>query len=56
LEFARNEIDRVFGSGYAAAHPDVVASVTTSAAMGDTELSALREQLVIRTSRLRRKR
>jgi hypothetical protein len=27
LQFARNEIDRVFGAGYAAAHSDVVAAV-----------------------------
>lgn len=33
LQFARNEVDRVFGAGYAAAHPEVVASVMTSAAI-----------------------
>ena len=33
LQFARDEIDRVFGSGYAAANPNVVASVMASAAL-----------------------
>lgn len=33
LQFARDEIDRVFGSGYAASHPDVVAAVMQSAAI-----------------------
>src|SRR5262249_21056616 len=32
LQFARDEIDRVFGSGYAAAHPEVVAAGMGSAA------------------------
>jgi len=32
LEFARDEIDRVFGTGYAAANPHVVAAVMASAA------------------------
>ena len=32
LEVVRREIDRVFGDGYAAAHPDVVAAVVQSAA------------------------
>jgi hypothetical protein len=31
LEVARNEVDRVFGRGYAATHPDVVAAVLTCA-------------------------
>ena len=38
LQFARDEIDRVFGDGYAAAHPDAVAAVMTSAA---TDFAAL---------------
>jgi hypothetical protein len=29
LQFGRDEIDRAFSQGYAAANPDVVASVTT---------------------------
>jgi hypothetical protein len=33
LQFARDEIDRVFGEGYAAAHPDVVAAVMISASL-----------------------
>jgi hypothetical protein len=33
LEFARDEIDRVFGPGYAAAHPDVVSAVMISASL-----------------------
>jgi hypothetical protein len=33
LEFARHEVDRVFGEGYAGAPPDVVAVVTISASM-----------------------
>jgi hypothetical protein len=32
LEVVRREIDRVFGHGYAAAHPDVVTAVVQSAA------------------------
>ena len=32
LEVCRREIDRVFGDGYAAAHPDVVTAVVQSAA------------------------
>jgi hypothetical protein len=32
LEVVRREIDRVFGAGYAAAHPDVVTAVVQSAA------------------------
>jgi hypothetical protein len=32
LEVVQREIDRVFGAGYAAAHPDVVAAVVQSAA------------------------
>jgi hypothetical protein len=31
LEVARNEVNRVFGDGYAAQHPDVVAAVLTCA-------------------------
>jgi hypothetical protein len=31
LQSARDEIDRVLGDGYAAAHPDVVAAVMLSA-------------------------
>jgi hypothetical protein len=38
LQFARQEIDRVFGDGYAAAHPDVVSAVMLTAA---TDLDAL---------------
>jgi hypothetical protein len=33
LQFARSEIDRVFGEGYAAAHPEVIAAVMISAAI-----------------------
>ena len=33
LQFARDEIDRVFGEGYATAHPDVVAAVMLSASL-----------------------
>jgi hypothetical protein len=33
LEFARDEIDRVFGPGYAAEHPDVVSAVMISASL-----------------------
>lgn len=33
LAFARDEIDRVFGDGYAASHPDVVSAVMLSASM-----------------------
>jgi hypothetical protein len=32
LEVVQREIDRVFGDGYAAAHPDVVTAVVQSAA------------------------
>jgi hypothetical protein len=32
LEVVQREIDRVFGAGYAAAHPDVVTAVVQSAA------------------------
>jgi hypothetical protein len=32
LEVVRREVDRVFGDGYAAAHPDVVTAVVQSAA------------------------
>jgi hypothetical protein len=32
LEVVQREIDRVFGPGYAAAHPDVVTAVMQSAA------------------------
>jgi hypothetical protein len=33
LQFAREEIDRVFGEGYATSHPDVVAAVMQLAAV-----------------------
>jgi hypothetical protein len=33
LQFARDEIDRVFGSGYAQANPDVVSAVMISASL-----------------------
>jgi hypothetical protein len=33
LEFARQEVDRVFGQNYAAEHPDVVAAVMVSASL-----------------------
>jgi hypothetical protein len=33
LQFARDEVDRVFGTGYAAAHSDMVAAVMQSAAL-----------------------
>jgi hypothetical protein len=32
LQFTRQEIDRVFGNGYAAAHPEVVVAVMQTAA------------------------
>ena len=32
LQFARDEIDRVFGANYAAAHPEVVTAVMATAA------------------------
>jgi hypothetical protein len=35
LQFAQQEIDRVFGDGYATAHPGIVAAVMQSAATGD---------------------
>jgi hypothetical protein len=38
LQFARDEIDRVFGDGYAADHPDVVTAVMLTAA---TDFAAL---------------
>ena len=31
LRFARDQIDRVFGDGYAAAHPDLVVAVMSTA-------------------------
>jgi hypothetical protein len=33
LEFAQSEVDRVFGTGYASAHPDVVSAVMISASL-----------------------
>ena len=33
LQFARDEVNRVFGEGYAAAHPDVVSAVMLSASL-----------------------
>jgi hypothetical protein len=33
LELARDEVDRVFGEGYAVAPPDVVAAVMISASL-----------------------
>ena len=33
LDVVQREIDRVFGDGYAAAHPDVVTAVLQSAAI-----------------------
>jgi hypothetical protein len=33
LQFARDEVDRVFGPGYAAAHPEVVSAVMISASL-----------------------
>ena len=38
LEFARDEIDRVLGAGYAAAHPEIVSAVMLTAA---TDFAAL---------------
>jgi hypothetical protein len=38
LQFARDEIDWIFGEGYAAAHPDVVTAVMLTAAI---DLAAL---------------
>jgi hypothetical protein len=32
LQFARDEVDRVFGGGYAAQHPEVLVAVMQSAA------------------------
>jgi hypothetical protein len=42
LEFARDEIDRVFGVGYAAAHPDVVSAVMMTAASDFAALAIAR--------------
>lgn len=42
LAFARQEIDRHFGDGYAHAHPDVVASVMQSAAIDFAALTLTR--------------
>jgi hypothetical protein len=42
LAFAVQEIDRVFGDGYARAHPDVVASVMQSAAIDFAALALAR--------------
>ena len=42
LKFARDEIDRVFGAGYAAAHPDVVAAVMMTAASDFAALAIAR--------------
>jgi hypothetical protein len=42
LQFARQEIDRVFGEGYAAAHPDVVVSVMQTAASDFAALAIAR--------------
>jgi hypothetical protein len=33
LELARDEVDRVFGDGYAQAHPEVVSAVMISASL-----------------------
>jgi hypothetical protein len=33
LEFARDEVDRVFGAGFADAHADLVAAVMLSASL-----------------------
>ena len=42
LAFARQEIDKHFGVGYAHAHPDVVASVVQSAAIDFAALTLAR--------------
>ena len=42
LQFARDEIDRVLGPGYAAAHPDVVVAVMQSAASDFMALAVAR--------------
>jgi hypothetical protein len=39
LQLARNEIDRVFGAGYAAQHPEVVAAVTAQASASRPPIS-----------------
>ena len=42
LQFARDEIDRVLGPGYAAAHPEVVIAVMQSAASDYAALAIAR--------------
>jgi hypothetical protein len=42
LQLARDEIDRVFGEKYAAAHPEVVTAVMTSAALDFAALTLAR--------------
>jgi hypothetical protein len=42
LQFARDEIDRVFGAGYAAAHPEVLVVVMQSAASDFAALAIAR--------------
>jgi 2-hydroxychromene-2-carboxylate isomerase len=42
LQFARQELDRVFGDGYAAAHPDVVIAIVQSAAADFAALALAR--------------
>jgi hypothetical protein len=46
LEFCRQEVDRVFGEGHAAANPELVATVMLTAAL-DFRLSAAIEQVAL---------
>ena len=51
LEFARQEIDRVFGSGHAEQHPEVVVAVMQTAA-SDWAASRVAEALFVEKSPL----
>jgi hypothetical protein len=54
LEFCRQEVDRVFGAGHAAAHPDLVATImlTTALDFAAMRLSAAIEQVALVLSEL----
>jgi hypothetical protein len=47
---ARNEVDRMFGDGYAARHPDVVAAVLTCATIDQAAMVIASALLVEETS------
>jgi hypothetical protein len=49
LEFCRQEVDRVFGAGHAAAHPELVATIMLTAALdfAAIRLSAAIEQVAL---------